>query len=285
LNKKLKKLEEKLMKKVISILMIIVLILGLAGCAQGPASSGEQQISTLTKVQENKKIIIGTAPGYMPFEMKDVNGNFVGYDIDVGNAIGEALGVEVEWRQYEFAGLLPALQTGDIDLVLAGMAIRGNRALSVSFSNPYFETAQIMMVSSNDTTTQSWEDLDVSGKIIATSQGTTGGLLAKQLFKNAEVVDYDSFPTAAMAIAQGRAHGIVYEEPAVRFYEMMNDGVRGVYEPLTFVNTGMAIRHNDFAMINWVNSFLYGYIGSAKDLESVEKWFHSTDWMEDIQQN
>lgn len=273
------------MKKVISILMIIVLILGLAGCAQGPASSGEQQISTLTKVQENKKIIIGTAPGYMPFEMKDVNGNFVGYDIDVGNAIGEALGVEVEWRQYEFAGLLPALQTGDIDLVLAGMAIRGNRALSVSFSNPYFETAQIMMVSSNDTTTQSWEDLDVSGKIIATSQGTTGGLLAKQLFKNAEVVDYDSFPTAAMAIAQGRAHGIVYEEPAVRFYEMMNDGVRGVYEPLTFVNTGMAIRHNDFAMINWVNSFLYGYIGSAKDLESVEKWFHSTDWMEDIQQN
>lgn len=273
------------MKKVISILMIAVLMLGIVGCTQSSTSSGEQQISTLTKVQQDKKIIIGTAPGYMPFEMKDINGNFVGYDIDIGNAIGEALDVEVEWRQYEFSGLLPALQTGDIDLVIAGMAIRGNRALSVSFSNPYYETAQILMVNSNDTTTKTWEDLDVEGNIIATSQGTTGGLLAKQLFKKAEVVDYDSFPSAAMAIAQGRAHGIIYEEPAIRFYEMMNEGVRGVYAPVTFVKTGMAIRHNDFAMINWVNSFLYGYIGGAKDLESVNKWFHSTDWMEEIQKN
>lgn len=273
------------MKKVISVLLIAVLVLGLVGCAQSASPSGVQQTSTSTiaKIQKNKKIIIGTAPGYMPFEMKDVNGNFVGYDIDIGNAIGEALDVEVEYRQYEFSGLIPALQTGDIDLVIAGMAIRGTRALSVSFSNPYFATAQVLMVNSNDTTTKSWEDLDVKGKKIATSQGTTGGLLAKQLFKNAEVVDYDSFPTAAMAIAQGKADGIVYEEPAVRFYEMMNDGVRGVYAPLTHVNTGMAVKLNDFEMINWVNSFLYGYIGGAKDLESVEKWFHSTDWMDSIQ--
>lgn len=274
------------MKKVLSILLACVLVFGLVGCSNSGSTAGGVEgkaPSTMDKIQKNKKVIIGTAPGYMPFEMKDVKGNFIGYDIDIGNAIAEALGVEVEYKQYEFSGLIPALQTGDIDLIIAGMAIRGNRSLSVSYSNPYFATAQVMMVNSNDTTTKTWEDLDVEGKIIATSQGTTGGLLAKQLFKNAEVVDYDSFPTAAMAIAQGKADGIVYEEPAIRFYEMMNDGVKGVYEPLTHVNTGIAIRLNDFEMIQWVNSFLYGYIDSAQDMESVNKWFHSTDWMEIIE--
>lgn len=271
------------MKKVISILIIVVLILGLVGCGQGPASGGEQKTSTLEKIQQNKKVVIGTAPGYLPFEMKDIDGNFIGYDIDIGTAIAESLGVEVEFKQYEFSGLIPALQTGDLDLIIAGMTIRGDRAAAVSFSNPYYATGQVLMLNADDTTTTSWEDLDVSGKIIATSQGTTGALLSKQLFKNAEVVDYDTFPTAAMAITQGKADAIIYDEPAVRMYEIMNDGVRGIYDLISAENLGIVAQHNDLEMVQWLNSFLYGYKDSPTDLDSIDKWFHSTDWMEIIE--
>ena len=83
----------------------------------------------------------------MPFEMTDVDGNFIGYDIDLGKAIGESLGVEVEFKQYEFSGLIPALQVGEIDILLAGMTIRGDRAAAVSFSDTYFATGQVLMVS------------------------------------------------------------------------------------------------------------------------------------------
>ena len=153
---------------------------------------------------------------------------FVGYDIDIGKAIAEAIGVPVEFKQYEFSGLIPALQTGDIDMVIAGMTIRGDRALAVSFSNPYYAAGEVLMVSAKDTTTKSWEDLDVEGKIIATSQGTTGALLSKQLFKNAKVVDYGDFPTACIAIVQGKADGIIYDKPGIEMYEIMNEGkVRG----------------------------------------------------------
>ena len=98
--------------------------------------------STLDTVQKAKKIVIGSAPGYLPFEMMDKQGNFIGYDIDLGRAIAKSLGVEVEFRQFEFSGLIPALQTGDIDMFIAGMTIRGDRALAVSFSNPYYATGR-----------------------------------------------------------------------------------------------------------------------------------------------
>lgn len=270
------------MKKIISILIIFSLIFTLAGCTSSSTASGGLEVSTLTKIQQNKKVVIGTAPGYYPFDMKDTSGNFIGYDIDVGNAIGEALGVKVEFKQFEFSALIPALQTGDIDLILAGMTIRGDRAAAVSFSNPYFATGQVLMINKSDTTTKSWEDLDVEGNIIAASQGTTGALLAKQLFKHAKVVDYDTFPTSGMAISQGKAAGIIYDEPPIRQFELMNDNVKGIYDIISAENLGIATKLNDLQMVQWLNSFLYGYKSSPKDLESIDKWFNSTDWMEMI---
>ncbi len=272
------------MKKIVSLLIILTLLSSLVACGSSTTTtSGGQEISTLTKIQQNKKVVIGTAPGYYPFEMKDTEGNFIGYDIDIGYAIGESLGVDVEFKQYEFSGLIPALQTGDIDLILAGMTIRGDRAAAVSFSDPYFAGGQVLMINKSDTTTKSWEDLDVEGKIIAASQGTTGALLAKQLFKNAEVVDYDTFPTSAMAIVQGKADGIIYDEPPIRQFELMNDNVKGIYDVISAENLGIATKLNDLEMVQWLNSFLQGYKSSPKDLESIDKWFNSTEWMEIIE--
>ena len=271
------------MKKIISIIMVITLVFSLVGCTATTTASGGQEASVLTKIQKNKKVDIGTAPGYYPFEMKDTSGNFIGYDIDVGYAIGESLGVEVEFKQYEFSGLIPALQTGDIDLILAGMTIRGDRAAAVSFSDPYFAGGQVLMVNKSDTTTKTWEDLDIEGNVIAAAQGTTGALLAKQLFKNATVVDYDSFPTSGMAIAQGKAAGIIYDEPPVKQFELMNDDVRGIYDIISAENLGIAVKLNDLEMVQWLNSFLQGYKSSPNDLESIDKWFNSTDWMESVE--
>ena len=64
------------MKKIISILIIVTLIFSLTGCIPTATTSGGQEVSTLTKIQQNKKVVIGTAPGYYPFEMKDTDGNW-----------------------------------------------------------------------------------------------------------------------------------------------------------------------------------------------------------------
>jgi len=138
--------------------------MSLIGCTQQTANPASKQSSTIDNVLSKKKLVIGTAPGYLPFEMKDTQGNFIGYDIDLGKAIGSALSVSVEFKQYSFSALIPALQTGEIDMLIAGMTIRGDRALAVSFSNPYYATGQVLMIPTSDTTTSAWQDLDKPGK-------------------------------------------------------------------------------------------------------------------------
>ncbi|WP_342431640.1 transporter substrate-binding domain-containing protein [Neobacillus sp. FSL H8-0543] len=271
-----------MMKKLITIFLIAIALI-VAGCSKN-TSTEEKVPSTLDNVLKKKTLVVGTAPGYFPFEMKDSKGEFIGYDMDTARAIGEALKVKVEFKQFGFDGLIPALGTGEIDIILAGMTIRGDRALAVSFANPYFATGQVLMVPKGDTATKSWEDLDQPGKKIAVSLGTTGALLAKQIFKNAEIADFEDFPAASMALVQGQADGVIYDEPGVRSYEGMNpDNVRGVYDLISKENLGIAVRKNDLETVQWLNSFLDSYKGSPAELESFSKWFENVDWMDEVE--
>jgi polar amino acid transport system substrate-binding protein len=273
------------MKKIVALLLVVFFVISVVGCTQQAANPGAaKEQNTIEKVLGKKKLVIGTAPGYLPFEMKDKQGNFIGYDIDLGKAIGAALKVDVEFKQYSFSALIPAVQTGEIDMLIAGMTIRGDRALAVSFSNPYYATGQVLMVPVGDNTTASWQDLDQPGKKIAVSQGTTGALLAKQLYKAATVVDYDDFPIAAMALSQGQADGIIYDEPGIRMYvTMQQDSVKGIYDLISAENLGIAVKHNDLATVQWLNSFLQSYMDSPGELASRDFWFNSTEWMDNVE--
>ena len=272
------------MKKTFMLLVVVVFMI-VAGCSQEAGGGVAAGPSTVEKIVDRNKLIIGTSPGYFPFEMKDQNGNYIGYDIDLGKAIAEALNVELEFKEFEFNGLIPALQTGDIDMVISGMTIRGDRALAVSFSDPYYSAGQVLMVPEADTATKSWQDLDQAGKKIAIAQGTTGALLAKQLFKNVEFMEFDGFANAALAVKQQQADAIVFDEPAAAVYELMNgDSVRVIYDPLSSENLGIAVPLNDHATVQWLNSFLASYRNGPADQASIQKWFKSNDWINNVQQ-
>lgn len=238
------------------------------------ASSAFAADSVLDKVLKKGTIVIGTAPGYFPFEMKDKKGEFIGYDIDLGRAIAASLGVKVEFRQFKFAGLIPALQTGDIDMLIAGMTIRGDRAKAVSFSNPYYLTGQCLMVPKSDTASKKWQDVDVKGKKIGVSQGKTSALLAKQIIKNASISEFQNFPDTASAMVLGQIDAVIYDQPAILKFEAMHpDKVRGVYDLISNEGLGIAVQLNDLNFVQWTNSFLYGYIDSPEERKSRAKWF------------
>ncbi|MEK3993935.1 transporter substrate-binding domain-containing protein [Psychrobacillus sp. FSL K6-2365] len=272
------------MKKwLVAVLMITMLII--AGCSNDSGGGVSTENSTIQKVLKEKKLIIGMSPGYFPFDMKDPNGDFVGYDVDTANALAAALGedIKVEFKQFTFDGLVPALRTGEVDMVFAGMTIRGDRALAVSFSDPYFQTGQAVMVPGNDKATKTWQDLDVKGNKIAVGIGTTGALLAKDVFKNAQILDFEEFPSAAAAMAQGEADGVVYDEPAIAVWKLKNgDSVNQLEELISTENLGIAIQKNDFDTIQWVNSFLNSYLGSPAELASRNKWFETSDWLNEV---
>ncbi|GHT00232.1 amino acid ABC transporter substrate-binding protein [Synergistales bacterium] len=263
------------------------LLLALVMCALvlGSPVAAQAAEGTLDKIAASGKIVVGSAPGYYPFEMMDKKGEFIGYDIDVAKAIADALGVKVEFRQFEFAGLIPALQAGEIDIVIAGMSITGKRALTVSFSNPYFETGQVLMVPKKDTETKNWKDLDKKGKKIATPQGQTSALLAESIIKDAEILHFPTFPETSLALVNGQVDGVIYDQPGILVYEARHpEEVRGIHDLISLENLGIACRLGDTSMVHWLNSFLYQYKSSPREIASRTKWMvNIKDWLKEFE--
>lgn len=270
------------MKKSLIVLLLVMSIV-LTACGGGDSGkAGTTGESTIDRVRKAGKLVVGTATGYAPFEMVNMKDEFVGYDIDTAKAIGKALDVKVEFKEYSFDGLIAALQVGEIDMIISGMTITGPRALSVSFPNPYYQTKQVVLLPEKDKTTKSWKELDKKGNKIATIIGTTGQILAKANFKNAEFKDYREMPAAALAMLSGQLDAVIYDESSVRIWQKENGKSRILDEDISAENLGIAVAHNDLVTVQWLNSFLYSYLGGPQELASRSYWFESDDWYGDI---
>ncbi|MFV0381546.1 MAG: transporter substrate-binding domain-containing protein [Breznakia sp.] len=116
------------MKKLLSFVFISCLVL--VGCGNKNEKA--------TKKAEKKVLTVGTSSGYAPYEMVDENGELYGFDIDVMNAVAKEAGYELEWEDMAFDGLVPAVQSGVVDVAIAGMTPNEERKKSVDFSKSYY---------------------------------------------------------------------------------------------------------------------------------------------------
>ncbi|MEO3875608.1 transporter substrate-binding domain-containing protein [Nonomuraea sp. B12E4] len=257
-----------------------------SGSDDGSTGGGSLPASSIAAAKSRGTLVVGTSPGYLPFDMKDTKGDFVGYDMDLARAMAKSMGVKVEFKQYDFAALIPALKQGSVDVAIAGFSITGERALEISYSEPYYAAGQSMLVPASDGTTKSWQDVDVAGKRIGVSQGTTGAMLAHNLFKHATVADYENLPATTLALSQQKVDAIVYDQPGLQISAKQNPGkVRILPDRLSTENLGIVLKHNDIASVQWVNSFLDSYLGSGDEKLSRDTWFNSVAWFDQMQQS
>lgn len=268
------------------IAMVAIVMVVLAGCGAKDDSSkdgGSNDDSTISKVEKDKKLIIGTNAGYYPFEMIDKDGKMVGYDIDVATALAKSMGATVEVKQFGFDALIPALQTGKIDMIFAGMTITKERENAVSFADAYYETGQGVMVR-NDSKIKDLKEVDEKGKTVVVQIGTTGSIVAKKELKNAEIKEYEDFPSAALAVQQGQADALVYDEPAIKVYALQNEGkVKALDGLLATDKLGIAIKKGDEKTVKYVNDFLKEYLGSKEEEETKKKWFEDSNWLNQVE--
>ncbi len=187
------------MKKLLTIVLALSLVLSLASMAQA------------------KKLVVGHDTNFMPFEFKDpATGAYVGFDIDMWKLIADNLGLEYELQPMDFNGLIPALQSGNIDAAIAGMTIKSEREKVVDFAYPYYDAGLMILVPVGNNDIKSLEDLE--GKVVATKLGTTSEDFVK---KNAKAKDVKLFPNidgAYMEMGTGGADAVLFDSPAVLYY-------------------------------------------------------------------
>jgi len=229
-----------------------------AGTAQGVTPHDIFHGSTLNEVIQRNKLIVGMEVEYFPFEYADEKGEPMGFDVDLAKLAAQELGVAIEIKDIEWTGLIPALQSGKVDLVVSGMTRTLARAKTVSFTEPYFVTGLCALVSlqrAADVTRV--EDLNAEGRVIAVKTGTTGDLVASKRFSKAVINRFKDETACVREVVTGRADAFFYDQLSIAKHHKQNrDTTRAMLEPFTYEPFAMAVRKGDFDFLSWLNLFL-----------------------------
>ncbi|MHA6259800.1 basic amino acid ABC transporter substrate-binding protein [Sporosarcina sp. CAU 1771] len=203
-------------------MLIFVLSLGLLLAACGTKSEDTGSTGGDTG---KKKLIVGTDATYAPMESMDEKGNIVGIDIDIVNAIAEELGIEVEYKNYGWEPLFPAVDSGEVDFAVSSITITKDRQKSYDFTDPYFIANQLILVPEESTVTnfQDLKDLRVAVQINTTGHIVTQGLLGDTSTK---ILAAETMPLAITEMINGNADASVGDNAVVIEYKNQNPDVK-----------------------------------------------------------
>ena len=197
-------------------------------------------------------LTMGTNATFPPYEYKDGD-DVVGIDAEIAQALADKLGLQLEIVDMDFDSLVASVQSGKIDMSLAGMTVTEERKQNVDFTDSYATGVQVIIVK-EDSDIASADDLE--GKLIGVQQGTTGHLYCADDFGEDNVIPYANGATAVQALLQGKVDCVVIDqEPAKAFVEA-NEGLKILETAYTTEDYAAAVSKDNPALTVALNSAL-----------------------------
>lgn len=166
-----------------------------------PASAGDN----LQQIRSAGTLKIGTEGTYPPFTFHDANGALVGFDVEIGQAIAERMGVKAEYLEGKWDGLIAGLDANRYDAVINQVGITEERKRKYDFSEPYITSRAVLIIRSDDESVKTFADL--KGKKAAQSLTSNFGRLAEKA--GAELVGTDGFDQSIQLVLTGRADATI----------------------------------------------------------------------------
>lgn len=221
--------------------------------AEPEIGSGEN--SALREIIDRGVLRVGTQLTFPNWGFRDDDRNPAGFDIDVANAMAEALGVEVELIETELANRIPYLQSGRVDVLITVFALTPERALSVAYSRPYGSLLSVW-ASRVDDDINSVEDL--AGKTVAVTRGVgSADLMMASAPDGTEFLELESPADTFLAAAQGQADAVAQGLDGINAFIADNPDWEITGEPLApSFPIGVGVRFEDTDLLNWINTWL-----------------------------
>ncbi|MCO6058459.1 glutamine ABC transporter substrate-binding protein GlnH [Pseudomonas sp. MOB-449] len=163
----------------------------------------------------DKELLVATDTAFVPFEFKQGN-EYVGFDIDLWAAIAKELGWKYTLKPMDFNGIIPALQTRNVDLALAGITIKEERKQAIDFSDGYYDSGFLLMVRSDNDSIKG--EADVAGKTLAVKSGTSSSDYAKANLKASDLRQFPNIDNAYLELRTGRVDAAMHDTPNVLYY-------------------------------------------------------------------
>ncbi len=248
------------MKRILALVMALAMLFTLAACGTEDAPS----------TADTKVLKVGMECDYAPFNwsqdgetdgalpIKNVDGMYTnGYDVQVAKNIADALGYGIEIYSYEWDSLVPAVEAGTLDLIIAGMSPTDERKEKIDFTDIYYNS-NLVIITKKDKLGDVKTIADLDGKKISAQTGTSHlDALTEQT--KADVKELDDFSTMLMALQANTIDGYVAEEPTAM--AVCTEESEYTYIPFINNDTGFKVPVEDTSIA----------VGVKKDSELTAK--------------
>ena len=269
--------------RLLTALIAVVLALALLIPPLARAQSNAQQLAASSVVETIKKrgaIRVGMST-FVPWAMRDKNGELIGYEIDVAKRLAEDMQVKAEFVPTAWDGIIPALLAGKFDVVIGGMSITPERNLTVNFTLPYANSG-IHMVANRELATgfASLEAFDKPEIVLTVRRGATPANAAKRLMPKATLRQFDEDALALQEVLNGKAHAFVTSTPTPAFEALKHPDKLFLPMPEPFVQgaEGFALRKGDPDALNFFNNWILLRQQDGWLKERHDYWFKTRDW-------
>jgi len=265
-------------------LALMVLVLGaltLAACGDDDddgtdtAQQGQAQQfpagSTMAEIQDRGELIIGVKFDVPPFGFKNPQtGDVEGFDVDLGKAIADELGVEARTIEAISDNRIPFLQDGTVDLILSTMTITEERDLEIDFSEPYFIARGRVLVP-KDSDIGGTEDLG-AGDRVCTALGSTYAETLKEQAPEAELRLVDDYSACLELLQTDAVDAVSTDDVILTGMIIQDDSLHMVGKPFTVEPYGVGIPEGDKQMKAFVDEVLATYKEDGRWDAAYQKW-------------
>ena len=226
--------------------------------------------TTLKRATKRGYLLVGSDVTYPPFEYME-NGKPVGFDVDLINLVAKEMGLDrAEIIDTAWDGIFAALKTEKFDIIISSVTITEDRQKEMLFSDPYYDSGQIIAVRKNETRINNENDL--VGKVVGVQINTTGDFAAQKIKGIKEIKRYDDIQQAFQDLEIGRIDAILNDLPVNAWFAKERN-VKLVGKLLTVEQYGICARLEDKDLIEEINKALKSLRESGKYNELYLKWF------------
>jgi polar amino acid transport system substrate-binding protein len=245
----------------------------------------EKTSPTIHKVLKRGELIVGTAGNMPPLNMTNKKGEIIGLEVDMAHYFAASMGVNLNLVKKPFSELLPALEAGEVDMVISGMTITPERNLKVAFAGPYLISGKAFLTKlEHIVSAKEASELNQSDMRFVALQGSTSETLVKEIMPKAQLITTKNYDDAVEMVLQDKVHALVadYQICLVSLLRHPDQDLVSIITPFTYEPLGIALPAGDSHLNNWVTNFLKTLKKSGELDKLRARWIEDGSWLKEL---
>jgi polar amino acid transport system substrate-binding protein len=236
----------------------------------------------LKRIESTKTLRVGMTGSQPPFNVKNRDGDLIGFDVDLARLLARAMRVELEIVEMPFANLLSALEDKEVDIVMSGVTATLERNIRVPFVGPYYISGKSLLTKSDVLSTiQSAQEMNNERLSIAALRGSTSEQFVEAVLDKPALTTTATHDEAIQLLLDGKVDAVVADGPICALAKLRypDQGLVMLNNPLTIEPIGVAVAPGDPLLVNLVQNYMTALEGTGALGKLQKKWFQSGAWL------